>query len=77
LKLRAQLLRAWLGPLPAAAILPVHYPLEVASERTECDACCVPLRRQRTSTRLPAGRDARLAAGMCRWLRTRRWGFWL
>lgn len=55
MKLRAQLLRAWSGPLPAAAILPAHYPLEVASERTVCEACHVSLRRQRTSARYPRG----------------------
>jgi len=55
LKVRAELLRGWLGPLPAVARLPRHYPLEVASERTVCEACQGPLRRQRSSIHYPRG----------------------
>ena len=33
----------------------MHYPLDVVSERTVCDTCQVPLRRQRTSTHYPIG----------------------
>jgi hypothetical protein len=41
--------------MSAATRLPAHYPLEVVSEKTVCDACQVPLRRQRTSTHHPIG----------------------
>ena len=55
LKVRAQLLSNWSGPLPPAGRLPRHYWLEVASERTFCDACDGKLRRQRSWTRYPVG----------------------
>jgi hypothetical protein len=42
-------------PLSATTQLRRHYDLEVASWRTVCDTCQVPLRRQRTSTRYPIG----------------------
>lgn len=55
MKTRAQLVRDWSGPLPAAGRLPKHYRLEVASHRTVCDTCQVPLRRQRSSPHHPVG----------------------
>jgi hypothetical protein len=55
LKLRAQLLRTWPGPLPAAERLPKNYLLEVASEQAACEVCAGRLRRQRSSTRYPLG----------------------
>lgn len=55
MKVRAQLLSNWSGPLPPAGKLPRHYCLEVASERTFCDACGGKLRRQRCWTRYPVG----------------------
>ncbi len=42
-------------PLSATTRLPPHYLLEVASWRTVCDTCQVPLRRQRTSSHYPIG----------------------
>jgi hypothetical protein len=42
-------------PLSATTRLPSHYLLEVASWRTVCDTCQVPLRRQRASTHYPIG----------------------
>ena len=55
MKVRAQLLRAWSGSLPAAGRLPKNYLLEVASERTACEICGGPLRCQRSSRRYPLG----------------------
>jgi len=55
LKIRAQLLRTWSGPLPEAWRLPKNYFLEVASEQTACEVCGRRLRRQRSSTRCPLG----------------------
>jgi hypothetical protein len=55
LKVRAELLRTWSGPLPPAGRLPRHYLLEVADERSVCEACGGALRRQRISTRYPIG----------------------
>ena len=55
MRVRAQLLENWSGPLPAAGRLPRHYVLEVASTRTVCDGCGAPLRRQRSSTQYPRG----------------------
>jgi len=55
LKARDQLVRNGSEPLPAAGRLPKHYWLEVASYKTVCDACQVPLRRQRSSTHHPVG----------------------
>lgn len=42
-------------PLSVKTRLPSHYLLEVASWRTVCDTCQVPLRRQRTSNHYPIG----------------------
>jgi hypothetical protein len=42
-------------PLSATTRLSSHYLLEVASWRTVCDTCQVPLRCQRTSTHYPIG----------------------
>ena len=55
LKVRAQLLCRWSGPLPAGGRLPKDYLLEVASEHTVCEVCSGHLRRQRSSTRYPRG----------------------
>lgn len=55
MKIRAQLLRTWVGPLPAVARLPKHYRLEVVSDRTLCERCGGRLRRQRSSIRYPLG----------------------
>jgi len=55
LKLRSQLIRSMAVPVSATTGLPRHYRLEVASGRTVCDTCQVPLRRQRTSIHYPVG----------------------
>jgi len=55
LKVRGQLVRSASVPLSATTRLSAHYLLEVASWRTICDTCQVPLRRQRTSTHYPIG----------------------
>jgi hypothetical protein len=55
LKVRGQLLESATVPLSAPTWLPVHYPLEVASWRTDCEDCQARLRRQRTSTHYPVG----------------------
>ncbi len=55
MKVRAQLLHTWLGPLPDMGRLPEDYLLEVASEHTVCEVCERPLHRQRSSTRHPLG----------------------
>jgi hypothetical protein len=55
LKARDQLVRNGSGPLLAAGRLPKHYCLEVASDKTVCDSCQVPLRRQRSSPHHPVG----------------------
>ena len=69
MKVRAQLLNAWPGPLPPAGRLPRHYLLEVVSERTRCDACGGPLRRQRSCIRYPLG--AMLGEPRVRYVRKR------
>ena len=53
--MRGELIRSAAVPPSATAPLPRHYLLEVASWRTICDTCLVPLRRQRTSTHYPTG----------------------
>ena len=55
MKVRAQLLRTWSGPLPDVGRLPADYLLEVASEHTVCEVCRGRLRRQRSSIRHPLG----------------------
>ena len=55
MKLRDQLVRSAAVPLSTTTRLPHHYALELASWRTVCDDCRLPLRRQRTSIRYPIG----------------------
>jgi hypothetical protein len=55
LKVRGELLQSATVPSSATTRLPVHYPLEVASWRTDCEDCQARLRRQRTSTHYPIG----------------------
>jgi hypothetical protein len=53
--MRDQMVRSAAVSLTPPTRLPRHYLLEMASGRTVCEACQVPLRRQRTSISYPVG----------------------